>query len=95
MLWPKIPTKMIKLFKLTFVEEEVQRFFDELVKSTVKYREENKVSRCDFLDLLIALKNNTTMEKYQDSSEKEDLEKFLVQIGGKVVKSNLGKDRHT
>lgn len=87
-----MPVKLIKLFKLTFLEEEVQNFFLGITRETVQYREKHNISRNDFLDLLIALKNNTTISKYQDIDEKEDLEKFMAQIGDKLVKSNVGKN---
>lgn len=43
-------------FKTTL--EEVERFFMAIVHETVQYRETNNVSRNDFMDLLIKLKNS-------------------------------------
>lgn len=94
MIWKNIPKSLIKLFKITFVEEEVQNFYLDITRKAIKHREENNITRYDFLDLLLALKNNTILDKYQDKGEKEDLEKFLNQIGNKVVKSNVGKDNN-
>lgn len=90
-LWPTIPPKWIKRLNLTFIDKKVQDFFINIVDETVTYREDNQVTRYDFLDLLIALKNNTTVERYHDSGEVEDLQKFLSQVGDKRIKSEIGR----
>lgn len=69
----------------------MQNFFINLVQETIKYREENKITRGDFLDLLIALKNETDSQKLSDTHTEEDLEKFFNQIGEKKIKSNIGR----
>lgn len=40
------------------LRKDIVKFFTNLVNSTVKYREENKINRPDFLQLLIDMKNN-------------------------------------
>lgn len=50
-----------KLLKYRIIDEQVNDFFVNLVKDTVQYRETNQVTRNDFLDLLIALRNDTSM----------------------------------
>lgn len=85
-----MPIPLIKLLNLGFVEREVEEFFVSIVENTVKYREENNVSRQDFLDVLLAMKNET-MAKYKDHQEKEDLDQFLSQVGSKQSKSKIGK----
>lgn len=44
--------------------DEVENFFVECVRKTVRYREENDVTRKDFMDLLIKIKNG---KKLSDS----------------------------
>nr|QCY41329.1 cytochrome P450 6PZ1 [Phenacoccus solenopsis] len=88
-VWTSIPPTLIKRLKLDFIEKKIQDYFMEIVDETVQYREKNKISRNDFLDLLIALKNNTIIEKFQDTAETDDLEKFLAQVGDKRIKSNI------
>lgn len=92
MIWSDIPTALIRLFKLHFFEKSIQDYFLNIVDETVNYREQNKISRNDFLDLLIALKNNPTIEKFQNKGETEDLENFLAQIGEKGIKCNIGEN---
>lgn len=86
-----MPTKLIKLLRMELIPPDVGEYFTSLVKSVVSYREENNVTRCDFLDLLIALRNNTQTEKYKDLQEEEDLGRFLEQTGDKYTKNNVGK----
>lgn len=64
-----------------------------LTKDMVKYREENNVTRGDFLDLLIAMKNHKELEKMKDQHDDADLEKFMSQIGDKCVKNDVGRYR--
>ncbi|XP_065206746.1 uncharacterized protein LOC135836078 [Planococcus citri] len=86
--YPDMPRKLMKWFDLRFVDKEVEDFLMSIVESTVQYREENKVSRHDFIDLLLSLKNET-MAKYQDHGEKEDLDHFLSQVGSNQSKSKI------
>lgn len=81
-----------KFFDLFRNNKEVSEFFLGLVQKTVKYREEHKIVRGDFLDLLINLRNDTDAHKLSDDHQaREDLEKFINQIGGKHTKSNIGQ----
>lgn len=47
--------------------DEVERFFMAIVYETVQYREANNVSRNDFMDLLIKLKNSKKLTETNDS----------------------------
>jgi len=48
---------MLKVFlKIQFVKQDVHDFFINLMKDALKYREENKIQREDFLDHLLHLK---------------------------------------
>ncbi|XP_059610494.1 cytochrome P450 6a2-like [Phlebotomus argentipes] len=44
------------------IDETVSSFFMRVITETVKYREQNKVVRPDFMDLLLKLKNSGTIE---------------------------------
>uniref|UniRef100_A0AAT9UUR2 Cytochrome P450 6PZ12 n=1 Tax=Maconellicoccus hirsutus TaxID=177089 RepID=A0AAT9UUR2_MACHI len=88
-LWTNIPSSLVKLLNLTIVDTKIEKFFMNIVDTTVKYREQNNITRSDFLDLLIALKNNTILQKFHDGAEQDDLQKFLHQIGDKFVKSDV------
>ena len=68
----------------------MQNFFISIIENTVKYREENNVTRYDFIDLLLSLKNET-MGKYHDQHEQEDVDRLLSQIGDQNSKSKIGK----
>ncbi|XP_055549579.1 probable cytochrome P450 6a14 [Wyeomyia smithii] len=48
---------------VTTVDSDVSEFFMGAVKQTVEYREQNKIERNDFMNLLIELKNANTSEK--------------------------------
>uniref|UniRef100_A0AAT9UTK5 Cytochrome P450 6PZ20 n=1 Tax=Maconellicoccus hirsutus TaxID=177089 RepID=A0AAT9UTK5_MACHI len=83
-----LPKKLMKLLNLTIMDLKTQNYFGDIVYKTVEYRERNNVTRNDFLDLLIALKNNSTSKKYHEN-DSEDLQKFLDQVGDKGVKSDI------
>lgn len=46
------------ILEFVTINTEVTAFFTALVKSTVQYRESNKINRPDFLQLLINMKND-------------------------------------
>nr|UUB32635.1 cytochrome P450 CYP6BX1 [Dendroctonus rhizophagus] len=58
---------LIKRFNIDL--EETEAFFRKLVEDTVKYREENKIVRKDFLHLMIQLKNNGTITDILNDSD--------------------------
>ncbi|XP_069672113.1 probable cytochrome P450 6a13 isoform X2 [Periplaneta americana] len=51
------------IFKIPFVPPDVTRYFTKMVNETIEYRENNNVTRNDFIQLLINLKNKGTIEK--------------------------------
>ena len=59
------------LLKMRFSELELETYFIDLVKHTIKYREENNITRNDFMQLLIKLKNNENI----DDEESKDVKK--------------------
>uniref|UniRef100_A0AAT9UTL7 Cytochrome P450 6PZ32 n=1 Tax=Maconellicoccus hirsutus TaxID=177089 RepID=A0AAT9UTL7_MACHI len=84
----KLPESVARFFNIRFVDESVQDFFISIIGNTVKFREENKVTRNDFIDLLMSLRDQT-MSKYNDHQEQEDLERFLSQVGEKHAKGQI------
>lgn len=46
-----------KYIKIRFTEDDVQKFFVDLLNQALKYRKDNKVQREDFLEYVIHLKN--------------------------------------
>lgn len=75
---------------MQFFPVEICDYFMKIVKDMVQYREENNVTRGDFLDILIALKNNKELGKFKDQQAEDDLAKFMSQIGKKLVKKETG-----
>ncbi|KAI4454492.1 cytochrome p450 [Holotrichia oblita] len=53
--------KFCKMIHLPMFEKSLTNFYFDVVKDTVKFREENNISRNDFMQLLIELKNNKDM----------------------------------
>lgn len=53
---------LLKKLRLKFINEEVSNFFLTTLKETIKFREDNKIKRNDFLQLLIQLKNKGQVE---------------------------------
>ncbi|XP_067006558.2 cytochrome P450 6k1 [Anabrus simplex] len=51
-----LPT-LAKIVKVKFMNEEVSNFFRRMIKEAVTYREENKIFRNDYLDMLVQIKN--------------------------------------
>jgi cytochrome P450 family 6 len=49
--------KISKFFGIRFAEKSIFEFFHSLVNQTIEYREKNNITRQDFLQLLIQLKN--------------------------------------
>lgn len=49
--------KLARLLNLTVHHKDVAEFFNNIVKETIEFREENNVQRRDFMDMLIQLKN--------------------------------------
>ncbi|XP_060535577.1 uncharacterized protein LOC132707671 [Cylas formicarius] len=58
MLSQVLPYKIARLIRLKITNDQVEKFFLNIVKDTVEYRERNKVARKDFLHMLLQLKNH-------------------------------------
>lgn len=64
--------KLFHKVKLRIVDRDVEDFIFSIVKQTVEYREENNVTRNDFMQLLIQLKNQGYVSADKDSEEKNE-----------------------
>lgn len=53
--------ELAKFLRIKSIEDQVSKFFLGIVRETVQYRETNNVKRHDFMDLLIQLKNDGTI----------------------------------
>ncbi|XP_065207348.1 probable cytochrome P450 6a13 [Planococcus citri] len=73
-LWPGIPNRLIKLFKITLFEEQCQTFFTKMVEDTTKYLQQNGVSRSDFFDLLMSLKNTSSSSSSVNEKSQKKLD---------------------
>lgn len=69
---------LLKLTGIKSVDEDVENFFIQLVTKNLEYREGNNVSRRDFLQLLIQLRNSGTIKLTDDWDTKVSKEKSLT-----------------
>ncbi|KAJ8922556.1 hypothetical protein NQ315_007586 [Exocentrus adspersus] len=63
------PYWFVDLIKLSPTDPDVAKFFTGIVNTTVEYREKNNVTRKDFMDLLIKLKNKGTVNDDEAGGE--------------------------
>lgn len=56
---------LVKLFKMKFLEPNCVKFIDDVVKTAVADREKLKVSRGDFIDALIHIRDQNRPDSYQ------------------------------
>jgi cytochrome P450 family 6 len=67
-LWPSLGRF------LEFPSKDVSKYFMEMVRETVEYREKNDIRRNDFMQLLIQLKNKTLRVAEEEDIKLGDLE---------------------
>ncbi|XP_037028113.1 probable cytochrome P450 6a20 [Bradysia coprophila] len=60
--------ELSRFLKMRSTLEEVERFFINSVRETVRYREENDVTRNDFMDLMIRIKNGKKLNENDSDS---------------------------
>ncbi|KAG4065109.1 hypothetical protein HA402_007506, partial [Bradysia odoriphaga] len=60
--------ELSRFLRLRVTSEEVERFFIGSVRETVRYREENNVTRNDFMDLIIRIKNGEKLNENDSDS---------------------------
>nr|CAI5854948.1 unnamed protein product [Callosobruchus analis] len=66
------PKDILKKFGFKSTDADVERFFLNTVKDTIRYREQNNISRKDFMHLLIQLKNRGEVTEDDKLSEEKD-----------------------
>lgn len=66
---------LARMLGITLIDKDVSDFFIGAVRDTIKYREENKIERNDFMSLLMKLKND---ESSQDTNS-GDVETLTVE----------------
>uniref|UniRef100_A0A1B6KVA4 Cytochrome P450 n=1 Tax=Graphocephala atropunctata TaxID=36148 RepID=A0A1B6KVA4_9HEMI len=79
-----VPRWILGIIPITLTKPEVREFLLKVVKDTVVYREKNNITRNDFLDLLIKIRHNKTIEeeiKYDsiDANESESTEGLTIE----------------
>lgn len=57
-----------KFIKIQFTSNDVQKFFVDLMEQALKYREEKKIQREDFLDYVIQLRNKKHISELEMAS---------------------------
>ena len=63
---------VLDTLKLSPIDSDVSKYFRNIVKETVEYREKNNVKRNDFLQLLIQLKNKVLLDDEQKTEEQNN-----------------------
>ena len=80
---------------MKLVPDDVSAFFLKNIRETVDYRQENKIERNDFMDLMLKIKN-----KSKDSGEEEitfnelAAQCFVFFVAGKLIMENYVKYTH-
>lgn len=78
-----------KMFGMKIIPEDVSDFFLGIVKETIEYREENKVVKNDFMNLLIELKNGA--EENRLTINEISAQAFLFFVAGfETTSATLG-----
>uniref|UniRef100_A0A6P7GEW1 Cytochrome P450 6a2-like n=1 Tax=Diabrotica virgifera virgifera TaxID=50390 RepID=A0A6P7GEW1_DIAVI len=75
--------KMLTLFSYKQTDEDVDRFFSNLVRSTIEYREKNGIYRKDFLQMLIELKNTgkyLTLVSQENDNKLKIMRQFFANL---------------
>lgn len=70
--------RVAKWLNIKFVTQEVETYFINLIHETIKYREDNDVTRNDFLQLFLNLKKQESEGKDMDADREELFEEDLV-----------------
>lgn len=68
-----------KLLRLRFFEKTVSEFFENIVTGSMKHREDNNVTRNDFLNMLIQMKNKESIDGETTASRKLTMDECVAQ----------------
>lgn len=88
LLFQYMPSAM-KYFRIKFAPDNVDKFFMNLVREIIDYREKNKVTRNDFMDLMIKLKNDGYIPP--DKNDNDENEKGDETIDGRNKKLTMNE----
>lgn len=61
--------KIVSLLKLQLTEDDIREFMIEIVTRTLKFREKNKISRQDYMQILLQMRNLSSEIKNEDIDE--------------------------
>jgi cytochrome P450 family 6 len=61
--------KLMGVLKLTPIDSKISKYFRSMVEDTVNYRERNNITRNDFLQLLIQIKNRVKVDEKSEILE--------------------------
>ena len=64
---------LLGVLKLRLLDPKISKYFRNMFEETVNYRERNNITRNDFMQLLIQIKNKVKMEEDNESLEQNDL----------------------
>lgn len=78
--------RLMTIFKVKFAPPDVDEFFMKIVREIVDYREKNKFSRNDFMDLLIQLKNQGYVSADKDDLDDDKTENIENETDQKTLK---------
>jgi cytochrome P450 family 6 len=60
---------LLRVLKLRLLDPNISKYFRNMVEETVNYRERNNITRNDFMQLLIQIKNKVRLEEDNESLE--------------------------
>jgi cytochrome P450 family 6 len=61
--------RLLSIFKVSTLDPNISKYFRNMVEETVNYRERNNITRNDFMQLLIQIKNKVKLEEDNESVE--------------------------
>jgi cytochrome P450 family 6 len=64
---------LLSVLKVSSLDTSISKYFRNMVKETVNYRERNNITRNDFMQLLIQIKNKVKLEEDNESPEQNVL----------------------
>ena len=66
--------RLLSIFKVSSMDPNISKYFRNMVEETVNYRERNNITRNDFMQLLIQIKNKVKLDEDNESLEQNVLE---------------------
>lgn len=77
-----LPWDLLANLGFRFYGREVSNFFSEIVTNTIKYREESKIFRKDFMHLMVEMKHQKVDSGYAITDEEIIAQCFVFFLGG-------------